>query len=56
VSVVVIDCTLTGAPPPTGTMPTMIWRLCRRAARRRRGTPDTEADSGHFASPERDRD
>src|SRR5215207_5226048 len=32
VSVVVIDCTLTGAPPPTGTLPTMIWRLCRRGA------------------------
>ena len=33
VSVVVIDCTETGAPPPTGTEPTMIWR--RLAARRR---------------------
>src|SRR5689334_19067938 len=32
VSVVVIDCTDTGAPPPTGTEPTMICRLCRRAA------------------------
>jgi hypothetical protein len=32
VSVVVIDCTLTGAPPPTATEPTMIWRLCRRGA------------------------
>src|SRR5690348_10223238 len=32
VSVVVIDCTLTGAPPPTGTLPTMIWRLLRRGA------------------------
>ena len=40
VSVVVIDCTETGAPPPTGTEPTMIWRLCaalgqQRAAARR---------------------
>ena len=26
VSVVVIDCTLTGAPPPTGTLPTISWR------------------------------
>ena len=29
---VVIDCTETGAPPPTGTEPTMIWRLARRGA------------------------
>src|SRR4051794_21763426 len=27
VSVLVIDCTATGAPPPIGTSPTMIWRL-----------------------------
>src|SRR4051794_14920904 len=32
VSVVVIDCTLTGAPPPTGTDPTMICRVLRRGA------------------------
>ena len=32
VSVVVIDWTDTGAPPPTGTDPTMIWRLWRRGA------------------------
>ena len=36
VSVVVIDCTETGAPPPTGTaclpLPTMIWRDFLRAA------------------------
>src|SRR5580693_5627554 len=32
VSVVVIDCTVTGAPPPTGTEPTMIWRDSRRSA------------------------
>lgn len=32
VRVVVIDCTETGAPPPTGTEPTMIWRLARRGA------------------------
>src|SRR5499426_4239708 len=36
VSVVVIDCTDTGAPPPTGTaclpLPTMIWRDLRRVA------------------------
>ena len=32
VSVVVIDCTVTGAPPPTGTAPTMTWRDVRRSA------------------------
>src|SRR5690606_7329472 len=32
VTVVVIDCTETGAPPPTGTEPTMICRLSRRFA------------------------
>src|SRR5208283_619070 len=34
VSVVVIDCTDTGAPPPTGTEPTMIWRDGLRGASR----------------------
>src|SRR4051794_5462773 len=38
VSGVVIDCTLTGAPPATGTLPTMIWRLCRRGASAGGGT------------------
>ena len=33
VSVVVIDCTLTGASPPTSTLPTLIWRVVRRGAR-----------------------
>src|ERR1043165_5687584 len=33
VSVVAIDCTDTGAPPPTGTEPTMIWRDLRPGAR-----------------------
>src|SRR3954452_17771231 len=33
VSVVVIDCTLIGASPPTATLPTLIWRLLRRGAR-----------------------
>ena len=32
VTVVVIDCTETGASPPTGTEPTMIWRDLRRSA------------------------
>src|SRR5205814_4233479 len=38
VSVVVIDCTEIGAPPPTGTLPTMIWRDCRRGASGSTGT------------------
>src|SRR3954464_14634408 len=33
VSVVVIDCTDTGASPPTRTLPTLIWRLRRRGLR-----------------------
>src|SRR5690242_1644176 len=33
VSVVVIDCTDTGASPPTATEPTLIWRDFRRGAR-----------------------
>ena len=33
VSVVVIDCTETGASPPTATEPTWIWRDLRRGAR-----------------------
>src|SRR5688572_29313136 len=32
VTVVVIDCTEIGEPPPTGTAPTMICRLLRRSA------------------------
>ena len=32
VSVVVIDCTEIGAPPPTSTLPTLIWRVLRRGA------------------------
>ena len=32
VTVVVIDCTDTGAPPPTGTFPTSNWRDFRRGA------------------------
>src|SRR6188472_3459199 len=32
VGVVVIDCTLTWASPPTSTLPTLIWRDLRRGA------------------------
>src|SRR3954453_16611430 len=38
VNVVVIDCTETGAPPPTGTDPTMICRDLRRGANGSTGT------------------
>src|SRR5665213_3914172 len=31
VSVLVIDCTTIGAPPPTATLPTMTWVVLRRA-------------------------
>src|SRR5436190_23873671 len=52
VSVVVIDCTLIGAPPPTGTLPTMIWRLCRRGARGGGGTAGIpRLTAVTFASP-----
>ena len=34
VGVLVIVCTVIGASPPTGTLPTMIWRLWRRAISR----------------------
>jgi hypothetical protein len=37
VGVVVIDCTDTGASPPTRTPPTSIWRLTRRLASGRGG-------------------
>ena len=42
VRVLVIDCTRTGAPPPTGTSPTWIWRRLATAlpaGARRRGAP-----------------
>ena len=35
VGVLVIVCTVTGASPPTGTLPTMIWRDLRRRYRAR---------------------
>ena len=38
VGVVAIDCTEIGASPPTGTVPTMIWREWRRGATAGRGT------------------
>src|SRR5215472_17902626 len=41
VSVVVIDWTETGAPPPTGTLPTMSWRDLRRSASGGGGSPGT---------------
>src|SRR6266498_3566007 len=48
VSVLVIDCTTTGAPPPTGTRPTQIWRFDGIAAML------TAACAGPAASPFQD--
>src|SRR3954454_17003236 len=57
VSVVVIDCTLTGAPPPTGTLPTMICRLRRRGASGGGGTAGIpRLTAVTFASPVEDLD
>src|SRR6185312_12500516 len=57
VSVVVIDCTLTGAPPPTGTEPTMICRLIRRGASGGGGTAGIpRLTAVTFASPVEDLD
>nr|WP_231565168.1 hypothetical protein [Sphingomonas sp. Ant H11] len=41
VGVLVIVWTVTGASPPTGTLPTMIWRLLRRVMSRH-GRTDME--------------
>src|ERR1700712_5336787 len=43
VGVLVIVCTVTGASPPTGTLPIMIWRDLRRVISRqgRRDTGDS---------------
>src|SRR3954462_990252 len=57
VSVVVIDWTLPGAPPPTGTDPTMICRLVRRGARGGGGTAGIpRLTAVTFTSPVEDRD
>src|SRR6266536_4227166 len=58
VSEVVIDCTLIGAPPPTGTGPTMICRLLRRGASAGAGAagmPRFTAVTGVPSLGERDR-
>src|SRR5688500_8302133 len=44
VTVVVIDWTETGAPPPTGTRPTITWRLARRGARGGGGSDGPRCD------------
>src|SRR6266516_850432 len=46
VSVVVIDCTDTGASPPTATEPTLIWRDLRRSARTGGGAVGMPSDTG----------
>ncbi len=40
VGVLVMVCTVIGASPPTGTLPTMIWRDWRRAISRQGRTDD----------------
>src|ERR671927_1270783 len=58
VSVVVIDCTLIGVPPPTGTEPTMICRLFRRGAGGGGGTagmPRLTAVTATSSGKDRDR-
>ena len=47
VSVVVIDCTLIGASPPTSTLPTLIWRVLRRGARTGGGQGGQSEVDGH---------
>src|SRR6478735_966199 len=46
VRVLVIVCTVIGASPPTGTLPTMIWRLGRRTISRQGRTEDMAAPIG----------
>src|SRR6188474_1073487 len=50
VRVLVIVCTVIGASPPTGTLPTMIWRLLRRMISRQGRTEDMGAPIGVPAS------
>src|SRR3954452_17363766 len=56
VSVVVMDCTLPGAPPPTGTAPTMRRRLCRRGASAGGGTAGMPRLMAVTAASPEDRD
>ena len=46
VSVLVMVCTEIGALPPTGTLPTMIWRDWRRAISRQGRIEDMGSDIG----------
>src|SRR5215211_8593775 len=46
VSVLVIDCTATGAPPPIGTPPTVIWRLEATNPKSSQATPAGRRLSG----------
>jgi hypothetical protein len=49
VRVVVVDCTDTGAPPPTGPGPAWIRRGARRGATGRAGTSGTPSGTGTVA-------
>ena len=46
VGVLVIVCTVIGASPPTGTLPTMIWRDLRRTISRQGRMEDMVPDIG----------
>jgi len=53
--VLVIVCTVTGASPPTATLPTMIWRDWRRSILRHGRIADMSAHivaAGHRANPD----
>ena len=54
VGVLVMVCTVTGASPPTGTLPTMIWRLWRRMMSRQGRMDDMACDIGCSALPDND--
>ncbi len=51
VGVVVMDCTLTGASPPTSTLPTRIFRVGRRGARTGAGACGMPREMGVLTGP-----
>src|SRR5207302_4263450 len=53
VTVVVIDCTDTGAPPPTITPTTSIWRVERRGASGCAGSSGIPSDTAVTTTPPR---
>src|SRR5215470_2626813 len=51
VTVVVIDWTDTGAPPPTRTPPTLSWRVVRRGANTAGGAEGMPRDTAMISGP-----